>query len=1139
MAATHVTDYQQLYSTILGDEKVVYLCGAGVSMSLGNHNLNWSNWILAGKDFLGIEDQKKFETKLGMCSANELINAATFLLQKLKSDGTYVSFMDKTIGSIHPVNEELMEAFRRIWRAGDLIASTNYDLQIEETVGADAVSYENPGDILSLICGKSENKVVHLHGLYDRLADRDDIVADGPQYQEILGNAGAQFIQNLIGTYPLIVVGCGGTVDDPNLSGFLTFVVEKLGRIDIPYFYLMKRGDTVPELPANAVLIYYGTEYSDLSTFLSELTALRLRKRLMLRGLVAVDPYQNRPVAISGFGRMHYSNGFSQFTGRETEFCSLTELLHAGDIFAWGTVLGEGGIGKSRLVLEWLKKLPAHWFGFFSHKNPDAASKFRPFTDTVIVFDYVLGEEDKCARTLEAFLEGFRLSSYKLRVLFLERTHRMDETDWLIRLKRKLGTGERLTFETSKRLELVVTELSVNDEIAFIKNYLQAYLSIIPQSWFVENCINDINGTSIKIEEAFRHSVAPDCYRPLYLGIFTEVWLSKEGKLSLDGVEELLNEYINKEKNRWKAVFNEDRLVDSYLRLLAVACAIGVFNITDMYGYNYLAGDCERLTKFLDEESEKPGADNVFKDIFVEMAKLEEGKGDDCLADIFLAPELFNDEVKDDTKSVIALLDEDEKFAYAASYIKLDADPVEVYLNMLVNAGMAIEEQTEELKRIREKRKKKDAVMPNHAWIICPVFPNIVKEYIVSYVVNDRDIELFTKLARSNSVLELEAFITRALDDWDSKEIFQRMAVIPPDEVLNYFEYYLGILLNVEKVQNLEAVEDALLESEPCFPRYEINLWRRIAIVLTDRGNVERLFDSAIKFTEYIKCRYELNSIRDELVDTMEAYSVGLHNAADVIKYSSFLQKCNEIGKLLPQNQTIGSFLCENEVRLVNLKLYQNKNADVGQEWKFIESLLRQYDFPKNMCIEAMGAARDFLSMLVLRENLEQIKEFEGEIERVYAKHPVVEIAEVAALCASNIYIISYQKSQKPLSEAYEKIKQCMTAFPDSMTVCSAYVATSNIVYSQTSSYRKVPDSLIAKAKEWSFKYPNEIEFQEGYFGLLMSRLEYAQSKNMKNEQRRVFREMVSVSQRADYSKYKEKNQLVEAVNMLRMLYGY
>jgi hypothetical protein len=72
------------------------------------------------------------------------------------------------------------------------------------------------------------------------------------------------------------------------------------------------------------------------------------------------------------------------------ELCSLNSYLNANDRFLWWGILGEGGIGKSRLVLEWLKKMPSNWYGFFAKKEADKAADFQPFTDTVVGFLDVL-----------------------------------------------------------------------------------------------------------------------------------------------------------------------------------------------------------------------------------------------------------------------------------------------------------------------------------------------------------------------------------------------------------------------------------------------------------------------------------------------------------------------------------------------------------------------------------------------------------------------------------------------------------------------------------------------------------------------------------------------------------------------------
>ena len=46
---------------------------------------------------------------------------------------------------------------------------------------------------------------------------------------------------------------------------------------------------------------------------------------------------------------------------------------------------------------------------------------FKPFSDTVIVIDYVLGNEDKCATIVTTLFERFEYSRFKLRLLFVDR----------------------------------------------------------------------------------------------------------------------------------------------------------------------------------------------------------------------------------------------------------------------------------------------------------------------------------------------------------------------------------------------------------------------------------------------------------------------------------------------------------------------------------------------------------------------------------------------------------------------------------------------------------------------------------------------------------------------------------------------
>ena len=100
MPARNISEYPQLLNAIHSAEKIVYLCGAGASMSLGSHRLSWTNWIAEGRKYLTIPEQNELNLKIGSWTAEELIDAATFLLGKLKSSGAYQTFMNQTIGEI-------------------------------------------------------------------------------------------------------------------------------------------------------------------------------------------------------------------------------------------------------------------------------------------------------------------------------------------------------------------------------------------------------------------------------------------------------------------------------------------------------------------------------------------------------------------------------------------------------------------------------------------------------------------------------------------------------------------------------------------------------------------------------------------------------------------------------------------------------------------------------------------------------------------------------------------------------------------------------------------------------------------------------------------------------------------------------
>lgn len=287
----------------------------------------------------------------------------------------------------------------------------------------------------------------------------------------------------------------------------------------------------------------------------------------------------------------------------------------------------------------------------------------------------------------------------------------------------------------------------------------------------------------------------------------------------------------------------------------------------------------------------------------------------------------------------------------------------------------------------------------------------------------------------------------------------------------------------------------------------------------------------------FLKEISEKVTIRDEAVDAIEAYCVGLHNAEAVDEYGAFLKKCGELTQLLADNKRIAVICCQNYGRLMHLRLYKNVNAEIQEEWNAIVEILKQCNYDEDVYKNVLDAVEEYFRTLVQRKKEDKLFELERFMAQVYEENGRCEAAEVAALCLANLYNGGGHRKITP--DEYETIKKYLQKFPESMHIRAAFIIASEAIYSPSAEYKRVPDKIINKAKQWSEQYPKKIEFQEAYFGLLFSRLKYAQAQDMRNEQRRVYREMKTVAERANYSEYNESNQLMESVDILHRVFGY
>ena len=801
------------------------------------------------------------------------------MLDELKKADVYETFMDRTIGEIHPQNQTLIRFLQNIYRCGDLLTTTNYDYSIEEALNCQGVTYKSPAEILGIINSERQNKVIHLHGAYSKQHCIDDIVASSQQYEGILEDKAAQFMQQLISTNTIIMIGCGKTTEDKNINPFLNFISDYLST-DTKYFYVCLSGDDVDGLPGNAIPIYYGDEYGDLPDFLMSICTYRNRYRANLASLQIVNPYLTHQVSSAAFARLHFSSEYVDFVGRKDEKNLLNEFLDADEQIKWWSINGEGGIGKSRLILDWLKNSAGHnWYGFFAkvseidgsnkitqrHLMSDYSS-FIPFTDTVIVFDYIAGIEQQCGRIIEILLHTFSEYSYKLRMIFIERSD--ERAKWRKEVERSLNNQTRETFiacaflheapDYDRYKSLQLMSFSDRDEAEFITKYLEKSI----ETGQLQISHSEISDIVPVIQMAYRESIEAKYDRPLFLAVFIEVWLYKKDDFRFDSMLSLLSTYIEREEERWKSLIDDNETLTAYKTLLAFACGVDNYTLTDKYN-EFTIEEAKVLIQYLHKSKLNGRFDLVASNLGIRQAVFD---------------------LTDDGFIIDRLVDESGEIV-----------------------DMETELRVEQFVSIGKSSKNKFPYL-----VLSAYYPDVIREMIVLSYVPDYLAEYYAQCCRRVSPFEFGNFLRKALEDYPHNDLFESMLKSQMGDGEQKSFYLLYLLPSVPYLKNPEELIRLVLNlpTEEFDIPIELELWNQLLIAYKD--SIEKCSELIELFQEYY------NRIKDQHFDCLILSSLLIHfyyyikeshslNSLIILRdvFASELQKGNTLDGLIINYSTI------------------------------------------------------------------------------------------------------------------------------------------------------------------------------------------------------------------------------------------
>lgn len=552
------------------NNELVYIFGTGISSALTGKRYSWWQWICDGID--GLKDlgkAKELKTNLYNNNSTEnMVQVVGDVLNQAKLDGTYHYWMKTSFESNEVENKKLVKTLQKLLITQDVFATTNYDLLLEQATGLNTVTYEQPEVIFPMLDSKISKYILHLHGAYDSENNIDNIIANQEQYAKIYDNEGAQFIQNLLGTRTLIFIGCGKTTEDPNISRFIQFASNHLKLVK-PYYSLCKEGEVLSGMPSNIINIPYGDNYDDLPIFMEEIAQIRLLNKTEDNGMVGRTIYSENRLDAYGLAEYHYSKEYLKFCGRKRELAQLQDFLDKDLKISWWAITGQAGAGKSRLAYELMFKTQKHYFSFFLNLNvlDTEIEKFKPFNDTLVIVDYVKGNENRIAEITNSLFILFRESHYKLRILYLERDNIVTIGSWYKKLEDKFKNFDRVEFlnceynfdYTSRAHRFLFLEDMDEGAVVEMIGYICKKKQLPIDSYRDQ-----------RLKEEYASKFEQLRFRPLFVRMFVESWIDNGCiQVTYHNYEDLLKSVLKKEEERWiEAVDGNMKCCSSLVRLL-------------------------------------------------------------------------------------------------------------------------------------------------------------------------------------------------------------------------------------------------------------------------------------------------------------------------------------------------------------------------------------------------------------------------------------------------------------------------------------------------------------------------------------------------------------------------------------------
>jgi hypothetical protein len=298
----------------------------------------------------GIELESSLNSAFSPFQLEAALNHAETVEQVLNTpdDRAFARWLESAFVNFKSQDDDktsaLLDAVRKLYEAGTLLVTTNYDSLLSDLIGAPAVTWEQHADFHRVMT-RQKPGILHIHGHWRRPSS---IVLGSSSYHRVISDVDIQqLFRTLWLEWSWLYIGCGDGLDDPNFGRLLEWS-KGWGTSALPDF-VFAREDKAKEIaarpckPSNLVSIGY-MSHDELPVVLGSVTpAARCWP------FVRID---------DDFPLFHVSGANDPFPtkqeyieGNVPTLAADAELLQRLQAHGWACCIDMASVGKTTLAL--------------------------------------------------------------------------------------------------------------------------------------------------------------------------------------------------------------------------------------------------------------------------------------------------------------------------------------------------------------------------------------------------------------------------------------------------------------------------------------------------------------------------------------------------------------------------------------------------------------------------------------------------------------------------------------------------------------------------------------------------------------------------------------------------------------------